>query len=429
MAIPPTNPESVFEAAGPSRTAYLWRVLLITFLASMGTAVVTNGIAFIADQGLGYSGTQNLVLGLVIGAVYIPFALVSGPVVRRLIRKYPAITTRRVLLSIMFLLAVVAQGPLIADRFGGEHSDRLTEAALWLMGLVFMGATGVQWPIVEAYLSGGRRSKNLRSAIGKFNIVWSSAIVLVYWLMAPLLEKNPFLIVSLLGGLHVVIAGFIAKLPDEPAKHVEEDHEPPPPVYVPLLRVFRMMLIASYVIISVLIPLMPGIEERLGLEELWWTPIASTWLTVRVMFFVVFERWHGWHGHWWTPWLGMGAMILGFATAMIAPTIGEVPVDGPNVIGVVLFVLGLSLAGVGIAATYYGALYYAMAVGSEGVDAGGKHEALIGVGYTVGPLCGLFGGVVVTDNPSGVIGITSLVVLSMVGIAVLGAKKHARGTR
>lgn len=425
MAIPPTNPgHPLIESAVSSRTAFLWRVLLITFLASMGTAVVTNGISFIADQGLGYSKTQNLTLGLVIGATYIPFALISGPAVRKLIKKHRAITTRRVLLFIMVLLTVVAQGPLLAAEFGGEHAATLTEAALWLLGLVFMGATGIQWPIVEAYLSGGRKSKNLRSAIGKFNIVWSSAIVLVYWLMAPLLERSPFMIVSLLGGLHIVIAFFIAQLPDEPAKHLEEDTEPCPPIYVPLLAVFRKLLIASYVILSVMIPLMPDIEARLGLDVLWWTPIASTWLTVRVVFFVVFERWHGWHGHWWTPWLGMCAMILGFTLAMFAPYIGTPNADGLNLTGVILLVCGLSLAGIGISATYYGALYYAMAVGNADVDAGGKHEALIGVGYTVGPLCGLLGGAL-TVGPSGVIGITSAVVITMVGVAVLGARKHA----
>jgi hypothetical protein len=34
-------------------------------------------------------------------------------------------------------------------------------------------------------------------------------------------------------------------------------------------------------------------------------------------------------------------------------------------------------------------LYYAMAVGSAEVDAGGKHEAVIGLGYTAGPMLGL----------------------------------------
>tara|TARA_R110000737_G_scaffold2923_13_gene9663 strand:+ start:176520 stop:177806 length:1287 start_codon:yes stop_codon:yes gene_type:complete len=426
MAIPPTNPDQpMIEAVKPTRVAYLWRVLLITFMGSMGTAVVTNGIAFIADQGLGYSSTQNLVLGLVIGATYIPFALFSGPLLRKLVRRNPGITTRRVLLGIMMLLTVVAQGPLLADRFGGEHAAMLTEAALWLMGLVFMAATGVQWPIVEAYLSGGRRSTDLRKAIGKFNIVWSSAIVLVYWMMAPLLEKNPFLIVSLLGGLHIVIALFVSQLPDDPAKHLDEAHEPHPAVYVPLLKVFRMMLIASYVILSVMIPLMPSIETRLGLAELWWTPIASTWLTVRVIFFIVFERWHGWHGRWWTPWFGMGAMMLGFALAMVSPNVGIAEVDQVNVTGVILLVAGLSLAGVGIAATYYGALYYAMAVGNADVDAGGKHEAFIGVGYTVGPLCGLFGGMLWAGG-AGIVAVTSVVVLTMVGVAIVNAMRHPK---
>jgi hypothetical protein len=40
---------------------------------------------------------------------------------------------------------------------------------------------------------------------------------------------------------------------------------------------------------------------------------------------------------------------------------------------------------------YYAALYYAMSVGRAEVDAGGTHEALIGVGYTIGPLASLGG--------------------------------------
>ena len=41
-------------------------------------------------------------------------------------------------------------------------------------------------------------------------------------------------------------------------------------------------------------------------------------------------------------------------------------------------------------AGYTAALYYVMEVGGGEVDAGGSHEALIGIGYTVGPLCGVF---------------------------------------
>ncbi len=403
--------------------ASLLLVLSITFLGSMGTAVVTSGIAFITDQGLGYSGTQNLVFALVLGGVYIPAALISGPMVRWGQNKWKWLSTKRVLIGIMLLLTIVAQGPTVANQINPD----LTEWAVWIMGMSYMAATGIQWPIIEAYLSGGRQGNTLRKAIGKFNIIWSSAMVLAYWMMAPMIESMPFVILSLLGGLHIVIVGIVSKLPPEPAKHYEEDHEPHPPVYVPLLMVFRMMLIASYIILSVMIPLMPSIEDRLGLDEFWWTPIASTWLVVRVVFFVIFERWHGWHGHWWTPWLGMGGMILGFAAAMMSPMIGGAEpglASGTvNTIGVLVLVGGLSLAGIGIAATYYGALYYAMAVGGSDIDSGGKHEALIGAGYTIGPLCGLVGGFIYQGG-LGVIAVTSVVVLTMVGIAIIKARKR-----
>jgi hypothetical protein len=53
--------------------------------------------------------------------------------------------------------------------------------------------------------------------------------------------------------------------------------------------------------------------------------------------------------------------------------------------------VGLLVFGVGMGLTYYAAFYYALAVGHAEVDAGGTFEALIGLGYCVGPLLGLLG--------------------------------------
>lgn len=416
--------------ANPSTTnpAPLRLVLLITFFGSMGTAVITNGLSFIADQGLGYSGTQNLLLALVLGAAYIPAALLSAPIQRRLTTTTP-LTTRHLLLLMMLLLTAIAQVPMLAQWI----NPAWTEVALWTLGIGYMILVGMLWPIVEGYLSGGRSGKPLRNAIGKFNIVWSASMVLAYWLMAPLIESSPFLIIALLGSVHIFIAAVVYKLPDEPAAHLTENHQPhnpTPPVYRPLLNVFRVMLIASYIILSAIIPLMPSTQARLGLDELWWTPIASTWLIVRVLFFFLFERWHGWHGRWWTPWFGMSTMLIGFALSMGSPMLGssatETIQETVNLLGVLTLVGGLALMGIGIAAIYYGALYYAMAVGGSDVDSGGKHEALIGVGYTAGPLCGLIGAALSTDNTLGVIGLTTLVVLTMVAIAAYKAPQSKR---
>ena len=52
-------------------------------------------------------------------------------------------------------------------------------------------------------------------------------------------------------------------------------------------------------------------------------------------------------------------------------------------------VVGLAVCGAGLGAIYAAAFYYVMEVGDAKVDAGGTHEALIGMGYCVGPICGL----------------------------------------
>jgi MFS family permease len=389
-------------------------VLVLTFLGSVGTGVVTTGISFIATQGLEYSKRMNLLLTLALGISYIAGALFAGSIVRRFTRKHAWLGTRGALAAALVLITLVCQLPLLADRF----VPRLTEASFWVLVLVFSPATGVMWPIVESYLSGGRSGKRLRRAIGRFNIVWSLALVASYWLMAPLLKEHPMLILSILGSLHLVMVGVLHWFPSDPANHIDEDHEHAPESYKPLLRTFRVLLIASYVVLSVLSPLLPVVEEKLNIPVPWWTPIASAWLIARVVLFGFFERWHGWHGRWWTPWTGMGLLLLGFASCMLAPSFPSV--------GMTMLISGLAVMGFGIAMTYCGALYYALAVQSAEIDAGGKHEALIGLGYTLGPACGLLGLALAGDDPEHfrlwVIGITSLVVLGAGVLAVRSAR-------
>ncbi|MCA9303931.1 MAG: MFS transporter [Phycisphaerales bacterium] len=412
MATTPPIPSSTPPPVG-SR-APLWAVLTLTFLGSVGTGIVTTGISFIATQGLDYSKRMNLLLTLALGGSYIAGALLAGRIVRRFTKRHAWLGTRGALALVLVLITLVCQLPLLAARF----APGWTELSFWVLVLVFSPATGLMWPIVESYLSGGRSGKRLRRAIGRFNIVWSGALVAAYWFMAPLLKEHPMLILSILGSLHLVMVVVLRVFPSDPANHIDEDHEHAPESYKPLLRTFRILLIASYVVMSVLSPLLPVVEEKLGIPVPWWTPIASSWLIARVLLFGFFERWHGWHGRWWTPWTGMGLLLLGFATCMLAPSF-------PNV-GMTMLVSGLAIMGIGIAMTYCGALYYALAVESAEIDAGGKHEAFIGLGYTLGPACGLLGLVLAPDDPEHfrlwVIGITSVVVLGAGVLAVRNAR-------
>jgi MFS family permease len=139
-----------------------------------------------------------------------------------------------------------------------------------------------------------------------------------------------------------------------------------------------MLLPLSYVLNAAMSPLLPYLFTRIDLPQQFETTVASTWMWVRIVAMAIMWNLGFWHGKWGTLLLGGISMTLGFGIAVLVPSLP-------------LLILGLAIFGVGMGIIYYAALYYAMAVGRAEVDAGGTHEALIGAGYTVGPLTGLIG--------------------------------------
>ena len=105
----------------------------------------------------------------------------------------------------------------------------------------------------------------------------------------------------------------------------------------------------------------------------------------------VLGRWHGWHGRFGTAVAGTSLLISGFALALLAPWVST------GTTGLALEVVGLIAFGVGMATVYTAAFYYAQAVGRAAVGAGGRHEALLGLGATIGPSLGLVAALAV-DN-------------------------------
>lgn len=346
-------------------------MLLYTFAASVGTGVVTNGVYFLARQAYGFDARANYLLGTALGATYIAGALGVGPALRRAARRLPWLSTRGVLAGVTIALAVLCAVPVLARAIqpgGGSWP-------VWFLVMTYGPLTGCLWPITEAFLSGGRKGRALRSAVGRFNIVWAGALIASFWLMAPLVEQRPLTVILSLGGVHLLCLPLLTRYGREPGRHFELDTEPHPPVYERMLHAFRALLVTSYVVISALSPFLPTALEKTGLAVDWFTPVASAWLISRLLVFVLMERWHGWHGRWWPAFAGPTLLIGGFAGCMVSA--GAASVAG--------LVASLGAFGLGMGLVYCAALYYAMEVGSAEVDAGGTHEALIGVGYTAGP--------------------------------------------
>jgi len=376
------------------------------WLNSLGTGAIANGVFFVADNRYDFSAQANLALGLTMGAVYIAGALGAGPGLRWLAARLTWLSSRGVMAAQMIGMAALCALPVL-----------VTEPwTLWLFTLTYMPLIGSLWPIVESFISGGRRGQALRRATGVFNLSWASAVAAAYWGMAPLLERDALEVILGLAMIHVIGLLLLPLIPPEPARHVEEAHEPHPPDYVGLLHCFRWLLALSYVLLAAMSPLLPWRFDLLDVRVGWQTPIASAWMVSRVVMFVLLSGWGGWHGHWRTPVWTTALMLVGFAGVILAPDV---------------LWMGVALAafGVGLGGVYAGALYYAMEVGAAEVDAGGKHEALIGVGYTIGPLAGLIAWRLVDAGWAGGYSVNAVTVAVVSAVAVLGVLAAARSAR
>ena len=219
----------------------------------------------------------------------------------------------------------------------------------------------------------------MRKALAGFNLVWMPATLLPMFLMAPFIEHYARLALVLMIATNF---GCLLTLPyfrPNPKAHGSEAPlEEAGPRYRFLLRSSRYLLPTSYVLISVLSPLLPYRLEALGVPIAWQTPLTSIWMGARVVIMIVLWRLAIWHGRWSTLALAGLTMSAGFVLVVLGPNLATVAT-------------GLAFLGLGIGATYYAAIYYAMAVGHAEVEAGGTHEALIGLGYTLGPVIGWAG--------------------------------------
>jgi hypothetical protein len=342
-------------------------VLAFTGMASFATGTATLSIFFVTESApYRFSSVQQFALGLLVGVTYTLGALAAGRVRRAFGRR--GLHSRGFLALLSFVMAVLVCVPLVTQ------SDRSVFALL----AGYAPITGMFWPLVEAHVSGGRRAAELRSAIGRFNIVWSATLLPSFLCIPPLLEFSPSAVFVALALMHVASVPLLRGFEAEPGEHADEHHAVPA-AYPELLRVHRVLHATSYLVMYALSPYLPKLLARIGLTGMGASVVAAIWLLARALTFALLERWHGWHGRWAVAVVGALLVLGGFGTVVLAPYSGA---------ALALVAVALFLFGAGLAALYTAALYYAFEVG--GSEGGSSHEALIGLGYSVGPACGLF---------------------------------------
>jgi hypothetical protein len=346
------------------RPAPLAAVLAVTFAGSLSGGVFWAAIFFVTAGHYGFSPTRNLMLATAMGAVYMAAAAAAGRIVRRLASSS---SPRALLMAALACWTMAALAPFLAPG---------SQLIVWGAALLGAAASALTWPIVESYLGAGRHGAGMRAAIGWFNVTWTPAVALALLLMPIVGRASPLGTLALSAAGSAVALALTFALPVRPGAHeaavadAAEGRE-----YRPLLRSASWLLPMSYVLCSVMAPLLPHRLAEVGGGTTGGV-IPALWMIARFATLVVMWRTGFWHGRWGTLALAACALAAGLATILLAPT-------------VTVLAAGLVVFGVGMGLTYYAALYYALAVGRAEVDAGGTFEALIGVGYFVGPLLGV----------------------------------------
>jgi hypothetical protein len=102
----------------------------------------------------------------------------AQPLVRGLMR-VAGLNERGVLGLLMVVMALLCQVTWLAPALGASGVW-----PIWLMVLLYSPLSGVLWPIVESFVSGGRSGEGLRRTMGTWNVVWSRSCRCWGWCMS-----------------------------------------------------------------------------------------------------------------------------------------------------------------------------------------------------------------------------------------------------
>jgi MFS family permease len=345
----------------------LARLLIITLFSDLSTVLIARGVPFLGHDKLGFGNFENLLLTLAFGLVYVPAALVSHRLSTRL--------GERRCLAIAYTIeaAICALAGLL-----------WTHPAILYLCLAVQGLTnGMKWPVLESYVSAGRVGRQQARAIGLFNLAWASSFPVALFGAGPIIEAWPAGILLLPAGISLGLLVMALPLPARPV-HLPDGHpdslgQEQRHRWGRLLTAGRMLNLLSQAGVGVLGALMPAIfTDTLKFQVFWATGLSGLLDLTRFLAFFVLQYYTLWHGR-----------RSPLTAAMIFLAVGFFMVILGNTTGVVL--AGEVIFGMGGAVAYYAALYYAMAVENAAVEAGGVHEALIGLGAIIGPISGLAG--------------------------------------
>src|SRR5690606_13387083 len=250
-----------------------------TFLESFATVLLERGLYFYTHERLAFSDAANLWLALAFGVAYAGGAMAC----HRLTQKWGE--------KLLLWISVAAQMALHGAMAAVAQTGALTAAILLAFPLVGLG-NGLKWPVVESYISAGLPPEHTLRAIGRFNVAWAVTVPLAVWAAGPMIAWPwPWLLFAAAAAVNVVTLILMRPLPPMPT-HLEPDHphRPAPQElrrYAAMLAGSRWSMLAGYILLFLLAPLMPRIFADLGLSVQRATQLAAMLDVMRLLVFLV----------------------------------------------------------------------------------------------------------------------------------------------
>lgn len=363
------------ESAGLAALAPLYSV---EALGSVAGTLLSIGISFYMKDRFGWRLRENFMLAAAQGLVYVPGALSAGWLTARLGRRLAFCASY----SALVLLSIAAWA-MSASR--GTNWGIGVAAAL----LAYTFVIGISWPVLESMVAEGP-SLGLARRLAAYNVVWPAAGWIAIALEGTVMKFWIGGLFAIPAAMHLIALLLIltAKpIPETPPTHHAPAHAEPEPELLRMrklaLWLSRTALPATYTVIYGLMPIMPFLAVMKSLSTSRQTLVASVWLVTRLLAFVILAL-----GTWWHTrprfllWAAV-VMLVAFFGMTLPPTNGASP--GIDLASMIAWqaVLGLALGMI-----YSGSLYFGMVLSEGSTEHGGYHEALIGLGWVLGPAAG-----------------------------------------
>ena len=352
-------------------------IYAVEALNSVAGTLLSIGATFYMTDHFGWGMKKNFMLAAGQGLVYVPGALLAGKISRKLGRK-PAICAANAMLVVLGVVAfLLSQGRTL--QLGAAVAATL---------LAYTFTIGTTWPVLEGMIATGSAS-GLARRLAIYNVVWPVAgavAIAVEGVAIRYLHGGIFLIPA---AMHAIGIGvMLHRRWDEPSG--AEHHPHRPPVHPDLQRnrklalwLSRTALPATYTVIYGVMPLMPFLAVMHPLKTTQQTAVASVWLFTRWAAFVGLAM-----GTWWQtrPRLLIWAAVLMLVSyfGMTLPlTHGRYPIAD-----LISMITWQAAIGAALGVVYSASLYFGMALSEGSTEHGGYHEALIGLGWVLGPAAG-----------------------------------------